>query len=72
MTNSVANIVISRMRLDGVTVKGWAEANRYRPDTVYKTIHGLRGKTDRGESAKIREHLKSDGYWPDDKELVRK
>jgi hypothetical protein len=38
MTNSVANVIISRMRLKSVTVKAWAEANSYRPDTVYKTL----------------------------------
>lgn len=66
MTKSIANIVISRMRLQNVTVKVWAEANGYKPDTVYKTIHGIRGKTERGESARIREHLRRESYWPED------
>lgn len=64
MTKSVTNIVISLMRLKNVTVKGWAEANRFKPDTVYKTIHGIRGKTERGVSAKIKEKLKDNGFWP--------
>jgi len=68
MTKSVANIVISRMRLNNVTVKGWAEVNDHKPDTVYKTLYGTRGKADRGESLKIKEGLRRDGYWPTDKE----
>lgn len=64
MTKSIANIVISLMRLENVTVKGWAEANGFKPDTVYKTIHGIRGKTDRGVSASIRDRLKRNGFWP--------
>jgi gp16 family phage-associated protein len=43
------------MRLKSVTVKAWAEANSYRPDTVYKTLYGNRGKADRGESFKSKE-----------------
>lgn len=68
MTKSVANVVISRMRLDGVTVKGWAEANGHKPDTVYKTLYGTRGKADRGESLNIKEGLRQAGYWPEDEE----
>jgi gp16 family phage-associated protein len=70
MTKSVANVVISRMRLDGVTVKAWAESNGHKPDPVYKTLYGTRGKANRGVSLKIKEGLRQAGYWPEDAERV--
>lgn len=62
---NVANVVMARFRLRGVTVKSWAERHRFKPDTVYKTIYGIRGKLSTGESARIRESLRQEGYWPD-------
>ncbi len=70
MRKSVANFVISQMRLKAMTVKGWAEANNHKPDTVYKIIHGTRGKQARGESAKIINGLKRDGFWPAENEAI--
>lgn len=32
--------------------------------TLYKTIYGTRGKQDWGESARIREELQKEGFWP--------
>lgn len=64
---NVANVVMSRLRLKNVSAKAWAEENGFKVDTVYKTIYGIRGRSDRdGESAKIREGLRRDGYWPEE------
>ncbi len=68
MTKSMASVVISHMRLDGVRVKAWAEASGHKPHTVYKTLYGTRGKADRGESPSIKAGLGRDGYWPADHE----
>lgn len=62
--NPLANVVMSRFRLRGETVKDWAKANGHYLDTVYKTIYGTRGKSGRGESLRIKEALLRDGFWP--------
>lgn len=50
-----------------VEVKTWALRNGFRPDSVYKTIYGLRGKRDRDNnvSARIKAALRRDGFWPE-------
>lgn len=64
----MADIVMSRFRLRGETVKAWAIRNGHKPDTVYKTIHGARGKQGLGESARIKKGLRRDGFWPEETE----
>ena len=68
MARFLTNTITARLRLNNLTLKDWAEANNYRPDTVYKTVYGKRGKTGLGASAKIICQLKSEGYWPADTE----
>ncbi len=68
---NVSDFVIFKLRLARQSVKGWALENGYKPDTVYKTIHGRRGTVrDRGESVRIRAHLKRDGFWPTEDEVA--
>jgi transcriptional regulator with XRE-family HTH domain len=44
------------------------ECVHHKPDTVYKTLYGTRGKAEQGESLNVKEGLRQDGYWPEDKE----
>lgn len=60
-----------RSRKPKVTVKGWAMKNGFKPDTVYKAIHGTRGGVrSNSESAKIITALKRDGFWPTPEEIA--
>ncbi len=70
-TNSVARVVVSRFKLKGLSLKGWAAKNGFKENTVHKTIRGERGSTKSGGvSTSIREALMRDGFWPKDDEVV--
>lgn len=68
MGKSVVNIILGRLRIDGLSVKAGAEKNGFKQDTVYKTIYGTRGKAGRGVSLEIKEALQEASYWPEDEE----
>jgi len=65
---NVANVVMARFRLRNETAKEWAQRHGFKLDTVYKTIYGTRGKAERGESLRIKEGLRRDGFWPEEED----
>lgn len=66
MTKAQANLIKHRLRLEGHTLKSWAEANNFKYRDVSDVVRGLR----RGYFGKGREIATRLGIDPDSEQLA--
>lgn len=59
---------MSRMILEGMTMRKWASANGYKYTTVNAVVLGYSGKLGKKDniSGKIRNALIAEGFWPEE------
>ena len=75
MGNSPMSTITKRIRAAGMTLRGWAGKHGFNQQTVANIVNGsggmVYGLAGIGESGKIVNQLKKDGFWVDPRQKER-